>query len=135
MFLEGSRNPGHIDVVGFEQVEAVLYVLVFAVPTVTPCCSEHPALELWTVLQVVLQGNLGRGIVFRAPFAFHIREQEGGEAQGGFSSDFHVVVAVISFQACDGFVGSTNLEGEGFGTTEKVFVLIGCGEGSTHVAS
>ncbi len=112
----------------------MLDVLVLAAPLVAPCGGEDAALELGAVLHVVLQADFGRGVVQGAPFSLDAGQEECGEAEGGFGAQFCVVVAVVSFEPCDGFVGASNLEGEGFGAAEEVFVLVGGGEGCAEVA-
>ena len=131
--LEGRTDPRHVDIVQIQQVHLVAVVVSLVVPLIPPPHREHTAMELRTVLQVVVSSQLRGGIDTTTETTGEERCDESWEGQTRTNTIFYKVAVAIFFQSPDGLIGSTQVDREGLRTTKEVTVLEGDGDGSAKV--
>ena len=134
LVLEGFANPRHVDIVQVQQVYRIAVLASLVIPFILPSHREHTAVELRTVLQVVVNCQLRSSIDATTETAGEEGCDKSREAQARTNTVFNKVTTTIVFQSSDGFIGTTQVYGEGLRTMEQITVLEGNGECSTKVA-
>ena len=133
VFPELVANPGHRDEIQFEHVYLVAVVTLWIVPFIAPTGIHHTTQKLGTILQIVQQRDLRRCVDTLTERVGQKGGNESWERQTRLQTVFQEVGVGIALESLDGLIGSAQFDGEQFGTTEDVTVLIGQRGGKSQV--
>ena len=125
LVAEGLAYPRHIDIVQVEQVNLITIVMTLVVPLIFPRYGEHSAMELRTILHIVVGRELRCSIDSTTEATRQERSDKSGEGKVRTDAIFHIVITGIALQSSDGLVGTTQFDREILRTTKDVTVLEG----------